>query len=151
MEQIIEALLPELEVPSPVAVLQARRNAEARNGLLREFGAFTSAELAELAGSRAKNRAALAHRWRHERRVLSVIHHGTTYYPGFQFDAEGRPREVVARVIAALPSQGSDWETALWFSSPSGWLGGRRPVDLLESEPQSVIEAAEHEAAELVF
>ena len=65
--ELIEALMPvPLAVPTPAAVLQARRNAEARTALLREFGALRSAEVAELAGSRAGNRAALANRWRSE-------------------------------------------------------------------------------------
>jgi hypothetical protein len=151
MESMIESMSTSCSVPTPAAVLQARRNAEARDTLLQEFGAFTSAELAELAGSKAKNKAALAHRWRQEGRIFSVLHHGDAYFPGFQFDAEGRPREVVARVIEALGPESSDWELALWLTSPCGWLGGARPVDLLEGDPQSVAEAARREAAELVF
>jgi hypothetical protein len=62
---LIEAMTPEQrDLPTPAAVLQARRNAEARNALLAEFGALRSSEIAELAGSRAANRAALANRWR---------------------------------------------------------------------------------------
>jgi uncharacterized protein YdbL (DUF1318 family) len=57
---LIDALTPvQRDLPTPAAVLQARRNAEARNALLAEFGALRSSEIAELAGSRAANRAAL--------------------------------------------------------------------------------------------
>lgn len=150
---LVEAMLPPLPdvLPSRVAVLQARRNAEARASLLREFGALRSLEVAELAGSRAANRAALANRWRQEGRIFSVSYQGTTLYPAFQFDAEGRPRPVVAEVIRTLGSKSADWELALWFTANIGWLDGQRPVDLLESDPAAVAEAAESEAAELVF
>jgi hypothetical protein len=34
------------------------------------------------------------------------------------------------------------WETALWFTTASGWLGDQRPVDLLTREREQVVEAA---------
>jgi hypothetical protein len=40
----------------------------------------------------------------------------------------------------------SDWGLALWWTSPSGWLGGRRPLDVLDAEPQAVVEAARRSA-----
>lgn len=153
MERLIEAMLPPLHalLPDTVAVLQARRNAEARTSLLQEFGALTSAQVADLAGSRASNRAALANRWKQEGRIFSVSYEGATLYPAFQFDAERRPRPVISEVIRALGSESTDWETALWFTTNVGWLDGKRPVDLLESDPAAVAEAARSEAAELVY
>jgi hypothetical protein len=57
---------------------------------------------------------------------------------------------VVAQVLAALSDRLSPWEIALWWSASSDWLGGLRPVDLLDSpdEPQIVI-AAQRLADEL--
>jgi hypothetical protein len=151
MDGMIESMLPRKEVPSPVAVLQARRNAEARQSLLEEFGALTSQEIADLAQSKARNRAALANRWKQEGKIFSVHHQGQTYFPAFEFDPEGRPHPVVERVIELLGESLSEWELALWFTGSNGWLGGRRPVDLLASEPESVVGAAEREAAGFVF
>jgi hypothetical protein len=153
-EQLIEALMPAaVDVPTPAAVLQARRNAEARTALLREFGALRSHQVAELARSRASNRAALANRWRAEQRVLAVPVADELLYPGFQFTEEGRPHPAVSPVLMALRSETSvsDWQAALWFVGANGWLGGRRPVDLLDEEPQAVVEAARREVEELVF
>jgi hypothetical protein len=147
---LIEAMLP-AEPPSAAAVLQARRNAAAREALLQEFGAVSSAEVAQLAGSRAKNKAALANRWKQEGRLFSVTDRGAVGFPAFQFDAEGRPRPAIAEVIRALAGKSSEWELALWFLGSCGWLGGRRPVDLLESDPEAVAQAARSEAADLVY
>ena len=36
------------------------------------------------------------------------------------------------------------WETALWFTTTSGWLDDERPVDLLTREPEQIVEAAQH-------
>jgi hypothetical protein len=149
-EALIEAMLPGAEVPSTVAVLQARRNAVARETLIREFGALTSLEVAELAGSHAKNKAALAHRWKEEGRIFAVQYRGATCFPAFQFDASGRPHPVIADIIETLGHRGA-WQLALWFIAETGWLGGRRPVDLLEREPAVVLEAARNEAAPLLY
>jgi hypothetical protein len=154
LAQLIEALTPEQpELPTPAVVLQARRNVEARNALLTEFGALRSSEIAELAGSRAANRAALANRWRAEQRLVAVPVGDELLYPGFQFTSEGKPHPAVGAALAALRAnaQVSDWQAALWFAGPNGWLGGRRPVDVLDAEPDAVADAARREAAERVF
>ena len=149
MEQMIESMLPD-RVPNRAAVLQAQRNARAREALLEEFGALTSAEVADLAGSKAANRAALANRWRKEGRIFAVNHQGQTLFVSFQFDADGRPLPVIAQVLEAFDGD-EGWQTALWFLANNGWLGGPRPIDLLSSDPERVAEAARTEAASFVF
>src|SRR5436190_187148 len=57
-------MIPSSSVPLPPQVLQARRNADARVKLLEEFGALKSTDIGTAAGSKASNRAALAHRWK---------------------------------------------------------------------------------------
>ena len=148
--RLIEAMMPLTPVPLPPEVLQARRNAEAREAMLREFGALTSAQVGERAGSKSPNRAALAHKWKSDGRIFSVPHQGTNYFPGYQFDREGQPIPVIAEVIRILQSL-SPWQLALWFVSRTGWVGDRRPVDLLTTEPARVVRAAEREIEEPYF
>lgn len=151
-DRLVEALLPEgITVPTPAVVLQARRNAEARRSLLEEFGALRSQEVADLAESRASNRSALASRWRAEKRTLAVPLGEELLYPGFQFNADGKPRPVIASALEWLRSDShtTDWQAALWFVTPTSWLAGRRPVDLLEIDPDAVIEAARREVCDV--
>lgn len=150
-ERLIQAMLPEGPPPTPPAVLQARRNAEAREELISEFGLLSSSDIASRAGSRAKNKAALANRWKQEGRIFSVPHYGTASYPAFQFDDEGQPLPVIASILSSVGRQSGGWELALWLIAANGWLGGRRPVDLLRSEPETVARAAEREAEGLFF
>jgi hypothetical protein len=150
-ERMVEAMLPETLLPTSPAVLQARRNAEARLALISEFGLLGSGDIAQLAGSRAKNRASLAHRWKQEGRLFSVNYKGASLFPAFQFDEQGRPRPVISEVIRTLGSKSREWELALWFIGNTGWLDGERPVDLLESDPEAVAEAARSEAEDLVY
>lgn len=149
LDTLVNQLSPDLDIPTPAEILQARRNAEARALLLREFGALTSSEVAEFVGSEAKNRGSLAHRWKREGRLLGVSYRGTVWYPGFQFH-DGIVLPVIADVLAELAGAGlGEWETALWFSAPNGWLHDQRPCDLLLEAPARVVDAARHEVAEL--
>jgi hypothetical protein len=151
-DRLIDALMPEsIAVPTPAAVLQARRNAEARGALLAEFGALRSQEVADLAESRATNRAALANRWRAENRVVAVPLGDELLYPGFQFNAEGKPKPAIGPTIDLLRSDPhtTDWQMALWFVTPTSWLAGIRPVDLLDDDPDAVIDAARREVSDL--
>ena len=120
-----------------VAARQARRLESARRAILKEFGSLDKPLDCE--------------RLRQERRIFTVIHRNAIYVPSFQFDENGRPRPAIAKVIQILGGDTSDWGLALWFTAANGWLDGKRPVDLLKDEPGEVVQAAEQEAAELVF
>lgn len=147
MQTLIETALPAIEPPPPPVVLrQARRNAQARIALLEEFGALNPKQVHELAGSKAQNQFALATRWRQEGRILGISYRNKTYFPGFQFDANGQPLPVIADVIALFGNQADGWQTALWFTLVNGWLEGKRPVDLLLTDPDAVIAVARQES-----
>lgn len=149
LPELIESMMPS-EVPTAPMVLQARRNSAARVELMNEFGLLTSSDVAELNRSKAGNRAALASRWKREGKIFGVKHDGKDWFPGFQFETAGRPREIVGRVLDALGGA-RGWETALWFTGASGYLDGRRPVDVLDDDPEAVVEAARREVDEVYF
>jgi len=120
-----------------VAARQAKRLERAQKAVLKEFGSL--------------DKPADFERLQRERRIFTVVHRNTTYVPSFQLDEAGHPRPAVAKVIQILEGDTSDWGLALWFTAANGWLDGKRPVDLLKDAPEEVIQAAEQEAAELVF
>jgi hypothetical protein len=149
-EPLIMSMLPEdpPDVPSRAAVLQARRNAEARMELLREFGYLTAEQVAD-GRSRAANRSALAGRWRAEGKIAAVEWKGRVLYPAFQFDEQGAPFPAVASVLAVLPrDRMSDWEVALWWTAANGWLAGDRPVDRLTGDDAGPLVVAARQLAE---
>ncbi len=145
-EEVIAAIAP-TGVPQPEWFTQAQRNAVARDGFLKEFGALDSEEVAELAGSQAENRRATAHRWQENGRIFSVPYSGRVVFPGFQFDPEsGQPKPGVRSVLDALPLSLHGWQRALWWATPSDLLEWRRPVDMLDESPGEVVKAARAEA-----
>ena len=99
---------------------------------------------------RSANASAMARRWKAEGKVFTISSAGQQRFPGFQFGPDGRPLPVIAQVLTVLGQRLSGWELALWFTGSNGWLGGERPVDVLDSDPELVVDAAGHLAAELL-
>ncbi|MGH2445015.1 MAG: hypothetical protein ACRDGD_03130 [Candidatus Limnocylindria bacterium] len=145
-ERILNALLPPAESVSEVALTQLRWNAVARDEALREFGAFTSAQLAELRRAQTTNPHATTSRWLSAGRLFALDAPSGRLFPAFQF-ADGQPRPVIAAVLKQLGSRLGDWELLLWFTGSSGYLDGRRPVDLLDVDPDGVVDAAAYQAS----
>ena len=150
-EEVLRALLPAGRLTmSPAVLEQVQRNAEAHAELADEFGLLSSIQVAELTGSTASNRAATANRLRNAGKAFTVEVEGAQRFPGFQFDDNGRPRPVIADVLAAVGDRLTGWELALWFTGSSDWLGGERPADVLDSDPELVVEAARRLADEIL-
>jgi hypothetical protein len=143
IEELIETAMPRLaERPHPEILDQARRNAEFRAEFLTHWPVLDAEQVHRLYGSRADNTAALAGQWRKAGRIFGVEHRGKTVFPAFQFDPDGRPKALVGRVLEALGPR-SGWQIASWFTTPNGWLADdRRPVDLMDSDPDAVLAAA---------
>jgi poly(hydroxyalkanoate) granule-associated protein len=125
--------------PDEVSRRQAQRLEAAREAFLKEFGDPSTGVHLDL------------ERWRREGKIFTVRDGEDVFVPSFQFDERGHPRPAVARVIQLLGGTTSEWGLALWFVSNNGWIDGKRPVDLLASAPEDVVEAAERSAEELVF
>ena len=128
------------------------QNARMRNEFMREVGALTSQEVAELSQSQAKNRAAHAHRAKTENKLFAVEYQGDQRYPAFQFDPQtGKPKPIIKQMLETLNGQWSGWQLALWFVTPNGYLDDQTPMDRLDAAPEIVMEALRKEAGEVEF
>lgn len=146
-EGVLEAMLPPLDALTEAAAAQLQANAQARSDAMREFGAYTSAQLAELRHSRTTNPHTTTSRWLTDRRVFAVDTSVGRLFPAFQFDTEGEPRPVVRSALAAMGGQLRGWELLLWFTGSNGYLDGQRPVDALDRAPDDVVAAAAYQAS----
>jgi len=132
LDELIDRYAPEISVPTPTVLLQARRNLELRAALLQEFGGATAEQLAEMTGSRAKNPQHTLDNWRRAHKVVAVRYKGDQYVPGFMLTSEGTPDPRIQPVLAALAEQGATpWQAAVWWVLPRWQLDGGRAVDLL--------------------
>ena len=148
--RVVDALAPDPDaaVISEERLQQLRLQAEARKAFLDAVELLTSAMVARLGDSNARNASALANRWKAEGRIFAVPSGRADLYPAFQFDAHGRPRPAVREVLRHL-ARSSEWGRALWWTAPSGWLGDRRPLEVLDEDPDAVVAAARRTAEPL--
>jgi len=149
MNVLADSLTPD-EIPQPIELLQARRNAAMRREMLTTYGYWSAEELADMHGSKAKNRHALASRWAREGRVFTVPLGARNVFPAFQFDPDAEPYPVVADTLAALPrDEMSTWGVGLWFYANNGWLPGEaRPAELIGTREQELIVIAARRLSE---
>lgn len=150
-DSLADAMMPRA-VPSSAFVEQARRNVSERVQFLKTYDALTADQVADAVGSQASNRRSLAARWRAEHKIFAVrVRSNTFVYPGFQFDFdERRPRPIIGKILAVLPAGLRDggWQLALWWDTPSEFLGWNRPAEVLAKDPAAVWAAAKAEAEE---
>ena len=152
LEQLVDFIAGQMVVPSRIDTAMAQRLAVRHARVLNEFGFVTAEQLADANQSRAANRNALADNWKKRRQVFAVRHRDESgrpreVFPLFQFE-DHKPIKVVQAVLEAFGEHKAPWKLALWFASNNGWLQGQaRPVDLLESAPDAVLQAARRDAA----
>jgi hypothetical protein len=75
------------------------------------------------------------------RRAVYIMKGREPVFPACQFDDKG-PKEIIAGVIKTLSPYCTNWEIVVWLWATNGWLNGDSPIDLLDSEPSLVLDAA---------
>ena len=152
LEELVDFIAGQMVVPSRVDTKMAQRLAARHARVLNEFGFVSAEQLADANQSRAGNRNALADNWKKRRQVFAVRHRDESgrpreVFPLFQFE-DHKPIKAVQAVLEAFGEHKAPWKIALWFTSNNGWLPGQaRPVDLLESAPDAVVQAARRDGA----
>lgn len=143
LARVAEALLPDV-APSRAALVQARMQAEAKAHILEGGDYVRTADIAKLAGYSDNNPSAQPSKWKREGTIFTVEHNGADYFPLFALnpDKSYKPYPALAQVLRILRGVWSSWGVAFWFAGLNGFLDGRRPQDVLASEPGSVIAAA---------
>ena len=147
IEQLLDVLADTHDPMAEFHTAVAADNTAIRQRFMHEVETLTSAEVASRAGHEAKNRHQTAARWKAQARVFAVPYRGQDRFPTFQFDADGKPLPLIKKVLDALPSTRTPWQTAFWFVSSNSWLGGPAPRERLD-DPVAVLEAASHESDE---
>jgi hypothetical protein len=147
LAKVLGPPLGELDPVPYATVEQARRLAALRTALLRD-GAWSTAAIAEARGITTSNARQWVSRHRKAHRIFTVAHEGETLVPAFLLDEDLEPRRAAREPIRCLREAGEDgWALWAWFATPSAWVGGRIPVELLASEPELVAQAARLRAA----
>lgn len=122
----------------PVAQRLKQRAADA---ILNGTAWLTSREVGVRADPDAANPHSLPSRWLGQGRVFAIEHRGQKVFPDYAFDLLGQPIAELREVLKILEGH-SPLRIASWFESSSSRLAGRKPRDLLATEPATVLDAA---------
>lgn len=105
-----------------------------------EFGMLSESEASAQINSGDPSSGAAAARA--AGRVLAVNRSERLLFPGFQFDGGG-VRPVIAHIITKGKARGrSELGLVEWMMSPTTYLDGKRPVDVIE-DPDQLLRAAD--------
>lgn len=102
---------------------------------------YSAEEIVLKRNPQAKTPHGIVSRWHSEGKLFAIEREGKRFYPAYAFDEFWQPRPVIGNVISALEGI-SPFRIASWFSSDCSYLGSRRPMDLVASQPDEVIAAA---------
>jgi len=81
------------------------------------------------------------------KRAVYIMNGLEPCFPACQFDSSG-PKQVISRLIEMLSPYRSSWEIVVWLWGSNGWLGGASPMDMLDSKPTLVLDAAFQDVVE---
>ena len=85
-------------------------------------------------------------RWMAHKEVIHFEWKLQTWLPMFQFGMATRvPLVAVGLVLIEFDGSFDHWDIAQWFARSSPALGGRKPAEVLSSDPAVVIDAARQE------
>lgn len=130
---------------------EAAMLARSRKAVLEGADWLTAAKLAELAGLSVTNPSAQPNKWKRSRQIFAIQHNSVDYFPGYGLDpkAAWRPRMALKAVLEVFGDGKDGWGLAYWFLSANSFLGGRRPQDVLATEPEQVFAAAQDETQDV--
>jgi hypothetical protein len=150
LQRLAEMLVPRTP-PSPRLLREAAMLVQARKAVLESGDWLTAAEVTQLAGFSPRNPSAQPNKWKRLGLIFAISHGGIDYYPGYGLDRNAgfRPLKDLARVIEVFAGHKDGWGMAYWFRSENSFLGGKRPQDLIASEPERVIDAAKDEVQDI--
>jgi hypothetical protein len=145
-DALVEALTPDMEL-STTKIIEAKMMSEARTAVLETEDFVTASAIAEAAHYSTRNPSSQPNRWKRARQIFAVSHKGIDLYPLYALDRdqEFRPLPIVGEVLGLFGDKKSGWETAFWFASVNGYLGSKKPKDVLRSNPEGVLKAAQAE------
>lgn len=138
--QLVDLLVGDVAL-TPVDMKRARLEAQALRAIRHGTEWLTAGEIADLADLGPANPIATVSRWKQQRRIYALRQGGRDYYPKYALGPDFRPLAAMKEIMRVLA--GYDPELlAGWFDSTSRFLGGKRPRELLATEPEKVLAAA---------
>lgn len=108
---------------------------------------LTANDLSKKAGFSSTNPSAGPNRWKSSGKIFAIQLQGKDFYPEYALDEGFHPLPIVKKILSMFGERKTAWGLATWFGVDNGWLGGRKPKDMLLSAPEQVLLAAKEETS----
>jgi hypothetical protein len=139
-------MTPILAIPSPPCSALDTLFTELLGAYRCSGGLARGSEVALRAANRRSDGTAWLEDCIERRRLVSLDWHSGLWLPLFQFEPSDMSlRNDVHRTCAELGGVMDGWDLAVWFIRPQWLLQHRSPLQLLDSDPERVFEAARRE------
>lgn len=99
------------------------------------------------AGFSDSNPSAQPNRWKRDGKVFALRRGKSDVYPAYAFGDDFRPLPAMKDVLCVFKGKKTDLKIAAWFASVNSWLRDQRPLDVIGTNPDAVINAAKAEVA----
>lgn len=121
------------------------RQIEQREQLKRDVPLLTAEQWRQLSGNLGKNPSAALGKYKADGRLFAVPAGRRYLYPEFQFsEKDGRPKEALTAVLRMVPEAARGWPLLSWFNASNVLLAGRKPLEVIDVDPEGVAAAAGH-------
>ncbi len=146
LNALLEDALDRVGLPEEMQI-EARMQARAQARVLNSRQFVPATALSELMGSQARNASSLPNRLKKSGALFAITRNGEDLFPMYVLDKENayRPYPVVKEIVVTLKHR-RGWGLANWFESPNGYLGNKKPREVLGRRPDDVLEAARIES-----
>ena len=141
-DQLVDLLVGDVGL-TPLDMKRARLEAKTLRAIRHSTEWLTSAEVADLADLGPANPIGTVSRWKQQGRIFALRQGGKDHYPKYALGPDFHPLPVLKEILSVLAGYEPEL-LAAWFDSSSRLLRGKRPRELVASEPAKVLAAARH-------
>jgi hypothetical protein len=138
VQRLVDASAPNADKADAI---QARMRAKAVALVMGGTSWLTASELFSELEKKPSNVHTTLARWLEQGRIFALEKNGVRIFPRYAFDAMVEPVPLLKEVLKVLAGR-SPFQIASWFESPSNYLNGKRPREVLELDGLAVVMAA---------
>jgi len=122
---------------------------QAKKSILDSGDFLTLDQIAQRLGLPLMTLIAALYEWETEGHIFSIQHAGCSLFPAYvlQDGTEYGLIPDLKTILDVLRAKKDGWGIAFWFASSNGYIGNRRPQDLLCSDADKVLRAARDEVS----
>lgn len=127
------------------------QNTKIRQDFIDRYGVFSAQEINTKYAFNKTSPVNIVDEWERDGRIFTVTLNDKKLFPAIQFNNHGIPIPEIKLILDTAADKVVGWELAIWLVTPNGWLGGSKPLDLLNDNLPDVLSALEDEISPAIY